>query len=110
MQDNNARGFYKTLFSCDKIYPIIKICAEMLNVFASYYVVIALSYIINSVICSVQINSLIIGLVTISLIYLAIRIILSILNATLSSRKTRILENDRYRKNTLFSKITLSQY
>ena len=53
MQDNNARGFYKTLFSCDKIYPIIKICAEMLNVFASYYVVIALSYIINSVICSV---------------------------------------------------------
>lgn len=42
MQDNNARGFYKTLFSCDKIYPIIKICAEMLNVFASYYVVIAL--------------------------------------------------------------------
>ena len=110
MQDNNARGFYKTLFSCDKIYSIIKICAEMLNVFASYYVVIALSYIINSVICSVQINSLIIGLVTISLIYLAIRIILSILNATLSSRKTRILENDRYRKNTLFSKITLSQY
>lgn len=70
MQDNNARGFYKSLFSCDKIYPIIKICAEMLNVFASYYVVIALSYIINSVICSVQINSLIIGLVTIFLIYL----------------------------------------
>lgn len=111
MKTNQTRlHFFSALFSIDTFYPFIKIIFDLLTVLSDYYIVLTLCFLLNDIIYSFGIKIIIRDVAIISLLYFIIKIILSALNTSIVNRKTKLLEYDRNRKNSLFSKMPLYEY
>lgn len=111
MKTNQTRlHFFSSLFSIDMFYPFIKIIYDLLTVLSEYYIVLTLCFLLNDIIYSSGIKIIIRDVAIISLLHFIIIIILSALNTSIVNRKTKLLEYDRNRKNSLFSKMPLYKY
>lgn len=104
-------SFYSYLFSTDWTYIFLKCISQILSIASEYYAVIVLYFSINDLSSNSSNASLLTKkLVILTLLFFLIRIVLHVINASLSVKKIRILEYDRNRKNSLFSKMPLYLY
>lgn len=112
MKFNRFRlSFYSYLFSIDWTYIFLKCISQILSIASEYYAVIVLYFSINDLSSNSSNASLLTKkLVILTLLFFLIRIVLHVINASISVKKIRILEYDRNRKNSLFSKMPLYLY
>ncbi len=104
------RDFFSSLFSSDRLYPSFKILSSFFSILSGYFVVVTLAILLNDIIYEKGRDIFLRDLATVLLVFLLLKVVLFILDTTLSARKTKIIEYDRNRKNSLFSKMPLFLY